>query len=189
MGLENKDTVQRAKSLMEELGLKQEDRPCVVPAREAASQAEKRGKGHNDVFCGAAIELANGKIVTGKNSGLLHSASAAILNAVKALAEIPDKIYLLPRSVINNIGALKKDTLGMKSESLDVEEILIALSISATTNPAAEEAMKELGKLNGCQMHLTHLPSEGDEGGLRKLGINMTTDANPTTPGYFLRRD
>ena len=103
------------------------------------------------------------------------------------LAKIPDKIHLLPRAVINNIGTLKKDTLGMKSESLDVEEILVALSISATSNPAAEAAMKELGKLNRTQMHLTHLPSGGDEGGLRKLGINMTTDANPTTPGYFLR--
>jgi len=187
LGVQNKETVQRAKGLMEELGLKQEDRPCVVPARRAAIQAEKKGKGHKGIFCGAAVELDNGKIVTGKNSPLLHAASAAILNAVKVLAKIPDKIDLLPRAVINNIGALKKDTLGMKSESLDLEEILIALSISATSNPAAEVGMKELGRLNGCQMHLTHLPSEGDEGGLRKLGINMTTDANPTTPGYFLR--
>lgn len=187
MGLEKKDTAQRAKSLMEELGLKEEDRPCVVPARKAALQAEKKGKGHKGVFCGAAIELNNAKIVTGKNSPLLHAASAAILNAIKTLAKIPDKIDLLPRAVINNISALKKDILGMKSESLDVEEILVALSISATANPAAEAGMKELGRLNRCQMHLTHLPSNGDEGGLRKVGINMTTDANPTTPGYFLR--
>jgi len=186
-GLEKKDTVTRARSLMEELGLKEEDRPCVVPARKAAAQAEKKGKGHKGIFCGAAIELNNGKIVTGKNSPLLHAASAAVLNAVKLMAKIPDKIDLLPRAVINNISTLKKDMLAMKSESLDVEEILIALSISATTNPAAEAATKELRNLGRCQMHLTHLPSEGDEGGLRKLGINMTTDAIPTTPGYFLR--
>lgn len=187
LGLEKKETSQRAKSLMEELGLKEEDRPCVIPARKAAIQAEKKQKGHNGVFCGAAIELNNSKIVRGKNSSLLHAASAAVLNAVKAMARIPDKIDLLPRTLINNISALKKDILGMKTESLDLEEILVALSISATANPAAEAGMKELGKLNGCQMHLTHLPSAGDEGGLRKLGINMTTDANPTTPGYFLR--
>ena len=187
LGLEKRETVQRARSLMEELGLKEEDRPCVVPARKAANQVARKGKGHKGVFCGAAIELGNGKIVTGKNSPLLHAASAAILNTVKTLARIPDKIHLLPRTVINNIGMLKKDTLGMKSESLDVEEILIALSISATANPAAEAGMKELRKLNRCQMHLTHLPSDGDEGGLRKVGINMTTDANSTTPGYFLR--
>jgi uncharacterized protein (UPF0371 family) len=187
LGLEKKETVQRAKSLMEELGLKEEDRPCVVPARKAALQAEKQEKGEKGLFCGAAVELNSGKIVTGKNSPLLHAASAAIINSVKSLARIPNKIDLLPRAVINNIAALKKETLGMRSESLDVEEILIALSISATSNPAAEAAMKELSGLNGCQMHLTHLPSEGDEGGLRKIGINMTTDANPTAPGYFLR--
>ncbi|MFH1678616.1 MAG: DUF1846 domain-containing protein, partial [Candidatus Omnitrophota bacterium] len=187
LGLEKKETVQRARKLMEDLGLREEDRTTVVSARKAAVQAEKKRKGHKGVFCGAAIELINGKIVTGENSPLLHAASAAILNAVKKLAKMPKKIHLLPRSVINNISVLKKDILGMKSESLDVEEILVALSISAINNPAAEAAMKELGKLNRCQMHLTHLPSEGDEGGLRKLGINMTTDANPTTPGYFLR--
>ena len=172
---------------MEELVLREEDRPCVVPARKAAARAEKKSKSGKGIFCGAAIELSNSKIVTGKNSALLHAASAAVLNAIKTLAKIPDRIDLLPRAVINNIRALKKYTLGMKSESLDLEEILVALSISATSNPAAEAGMKELGKLNGCQMHLTHLPSGGDEGGLRKLGVNMTTDANPTTPGYFLR--
>ncbi len=187
MGRECKETYQRSKQLMEEVGLKEEDRPSVVPARETAQQAGKKGKGHKGVFCGAAIELNNGEIVTGKNSPLLHAASAAILNAVKHLAGIPDKIDLLPRTVINNIGALKKEALGMKSESLDVEEILIALSISATNNPAAEAVIKELGHLSGSQMHLTHMPSEGDDGGLRKLGINMTTDAHPAAPGYFLR--
>lgn len=187
LGLERKDTVDRSRSFMEELGLKEDDRPCVPPARKAASGAEKKGKGHKGVYCGAAIELNTGKVVTGKNSSLLHAASAAVINAVKVLAMIPDNTDLLPRVVINNISALKKDILAMKSESLDVEEILIALSIGATTNPAAEAAMKKLGELNGCQMHLTHLPSEGDEGGVRKLGINMTTDAVPTAPGYFLR--
>jgi uncharacterized protein (UPF0371 family) len=187
LGLEKKETVQRARGLMEELGLREEDRPCVVPARKAAVESERKSKSGKGIFCGAAIELNNLKIVTGKNSALLHAASAAVLNAIKTLAKIPDRIDLLPRAVINNIRALKKYTLGMKSESLDLEEILVALSISATSNPAAEAGMKELGKLNGCQMHLTHLPSGGDEGGLRKLGVNMTTDANPTTPGYFLR--
>ena len=189
LGVQKKGTVDRAKGLMEQLGLKEQDRPCVVPARKAARQAERKGKGHKGVFCGTAIELKNGKIVTGKNSPLLHAASACILNAVKKLAKIPDKIDLLPKLVINNIGALKKDTLGMRSESLDVEEILVALSISATANPAAEAGMKGLGQLKGCEMHMTHIPSDGDEGGLRKLGINMTTDANPTAPGYFLRHE
>jgi len=187
LGVQKKETVDHAKSLMEEMGLKSEDRPVVVPAQKTAAQAKKKGKGHKGIHCGAAIELSNGKIVTGKNSPLLHAASAAILNAVKTLAKMPDKIHLLPKAIIENIKSLKKEILGMKSESLDVEEILIALSISATNNPAAEMALKKLAELTGCQMHMTHLPSDGDEGGLRKLGINMTTDANPTAPGYFLR--
>jgi uncharacterized protein (UPF0371 family) len=189
LGVQKKETVDRAKGLMEELNLKEEDRTTVIPARKAANQAKKkRGKGHKGIFCGAALELNNGRIITGKNSPLLHAASATVLNAVKTLAEIPDKIDLLPKAVINNIRVLKKNTLGMRSESLDVEEILVALSISATTNPAAKAGMKELSRLNGCEMHMTHIPSDGDEGGLRKLGINMTTDANPTAPGYFLRQ-
>ncbi len=187
LGLQNKDTIERARTLMEELGLKEDDRITVIPARKAAAQAKKKGKGHKGIFCGAAIELKNDKIITGKNSPLLHAGSAAVLNAIKKLARIPDKIDLLPKVIINNIRTLKKDTLGMKSESLDLEEILVSLSISATTNPAAEAGMKKLEELNGCQMHMTHIPSDGDEGGLRKLGINMTTDAIPTAPGYFLR--
>jgi len=187
LGLEQKDTVDRAMDLMEEMGLKEEDRPTVLPARKAAKDAEKKQKGHKGIYCGAAIELDGGKIITGKNSELLHSASAAILNAVKVLANVPDNIHLLPKVIVNNIRALKKEILGSKSESLDVEETLIALSISAANNPAAEEAMKKLGELKNTQMHLTHVPNGGDEGGIRKLGINMTTDAQSTAPGYFLR--
>jgi len=187
LGIQLKDVVERAKNLMEGLDLKEEDRPCVTPAREAAQEAEKKKKGYKGIFCGAAIELHTGKVIKGKNSPLLHAASAVVLNAVKKLAKIPDEMNLLPKSVINNISTLKKETLKMRSESLDVEEIVIALSISATTNPAAEVATKKLGTLKDCQMHLTHLPSKGDEGGLRKLGINVTTDGNPTAPGYFLR--
>ena len=183
MGLQNRDTVERAKGLMEELNLKEEDRPTVVPARQAAQKAKNKGKG----FCGASIELSNGKIITGKNSLLLHAASAVILNAIKIMTRIPDKIELLPKIIIDNIRRLKKHTLKMKSESLDVEEILIALSISAITNPSAKMAMKKLEELNNCQMHITHVPSKGDEDGLRKLGINITTDAISTSPGYFLR--
>jgi len=187
IGSQSKETVERSKGIVDALGLTEDDRRPVVYARKALRHAKKKNKGYNGVFCGAAIELPSGKVITGKNSPLLHAASAAILNAIKKLARIPDEIDLLPKVVINNIGMLKKSTLGMRSESLDVEEILVTLSISATNNPAAEAGMKKLGELKGCEMHLTHIPSEGDEGGLRKLGINVTTDAIPTAPGYFLR--
>ncbi|EFK96970.1 conserved hypothetical protein, partial [sediment metagenome] len=161
-------------------------RPTVLPAREAAREAERKHRGRQSVFCGAAIALENGRVITGRNSALLYATSAAILNAVKTLAKIPDKIPLLPASVIKNLVSLKKDILEMKSESLDLEETLIALSISAAVNPAAEETLARLKNLRGCDLHMTHIPSPGDEEGLRKLGINATTDAIPTSR-YFLR--
>ncbi len=187
LGVEKKQTVERARELMKEVGVKEEDRACVLPARKAAREASKTpGKGNNGIFCGAAVELPNGKIITGKNSPLMHAISAAIINAIKHLADIPDKIHLLPRSVINNIAALKKDILDSKTESLDLEETLVALSISAAANPAAEVAIKTLKELKACEMHMTHIPTRGDEAGLRKLKINFTCDAQPTS-NYFLR--
>ena len=187
LGVEKKETVERARVLMKEVGVKEEDRSCVLPARKAAQEAAKSlGKGNNGVFCGAALELPDGKIITGKNSPLMHAASSAIINAIKHLADIPDKIHLLPRSVIDNIAALKKDILDSKTESLDLEETLVALSISAAANPAAEAALKTLKELRDCEMHMTHIPTPGDEAGLRKLKINFTCDAQPTSD-YFLR--
>ncbi len=187
LGLEKKETVERARDLMKEVGVKEEDRACVLPARKAAQQAtETSGKGNNGVFCGAAVELTSGKIISGKNSPLMHAASATIINAIKHLADIPDKIHLLPRSVIHSIAALKKEILDSRTESLDLEETLVALSISAAANPAAETALKSLKELVNCEMHLTHIPTRGDEAGLRKLKINFTCDAQPTSD-YFLR--
>ncbi|MBU3933971.1 MAG: DUF1846 family protein, partial [Candidatus Omnitrophica bacterium] len=148
--------------------------------------AKSPGKGNNGIFCGAAVELPGGKIISGKNSPLMQAASSAIINAAKHLADIPDRIHLLPRSVINNIAALKKEILDSKTESLDLEETLVALSISAAANPTAEAAVKMLKQLKDCEMHITHIPSPGDEAGLRKLRINFTCDAQPTS-NYFLR--
>jgi uncharacterized protein (UPF0371 family) len=187
IGIERKETIDRAKAIMQRVGIKQEERVVVGPARQAALEAEQQKKGNRDVYCGAAIELDSGQMVTGKNSPLMHSGSAAVLNATKTLAQIPDNIDLLPRSVIDNLTLLKRDILGMSAESLDVSEILVALSISATTNPSAQVCLDALRKLRGCEMHMTHIPSQGDHVGLRRLGINLTTDAEFTPGGYFLR--
>lgn len=186
LGIEKKETVQRATLLMEELDLKEEDRCVVVPAREAAEEAQKRGKTIEGISCGAAIQLRNGSIITGKSSSLMHATSALVLNAIKELAEIPDKIHLLSPKIIEHIGNLKKDILGLKSECLDLEEILIALSMSAATNPTAELAMKKLKELEGCEMHITHIPTPGDEAGLRRLRVNLTTDANFPSRDLFI---
>jgi len=177
LGVEDPNAVEIMEKLMQQLDLKIDDRKVVKAARKAAEEAEKKGKGHKGIFCGAAVELPNGEIVTGKNSTLLHAESAAILNAVKKLANIPDNISLLPLNILENIGTLKKEVLDRKSESLNLEEALVALSISAASNPMAEVGVKMLKKLKDCEMHVTHLPSGGDEAGLIKLRMNVTTDA------------
>jgi len=157
----------------------------VHPAWEASRKAQKEGKGNEGIFCGAALELSGGEIITGKNSPLIHASSSLVLNAIKTLAGIPDRIHLLSPQVVESIGNFKKDVFGAKSISLDLEETLIALSISAPTNPTIGVAMEQLKKLRGCEMHLTHIPTPGDEGGLRKLGINLTTEPNFATRNLF----
>ena len=186
MGLAEKEVVQRVELIMEELNLKPEDRLVVVPARNAIEDAQQSKKGHEGVFCGAAIELKDGSIYTGKNSSLMHAVSSLILNAVKELAEIPDKIHVLAPNVIESIGNLKKNILNTKAVSMDLEETLIALSISATTNPTAQFAMEKLRELKGCEVHMTHIPTPGDEAGLRKLGVNTTSDPNFSTKTLFV---
>jgi uncharacterized protein (UPF0371 family) len=186
LGIAKKETISKAVLLMEELDLKPTDRKVVEPAR--ASAGEKRsGSVSPGINCGAAIELKNGKIITGKNSVLMSSASSLILNAIKQLAGIPDRIHLLSPNVIENIRALKKDILGLKHQMLDLEEALICLSISSATNPTAEEAMDKLSQLKGCEVHLTHMPAPGDEAGLRTLRINVTTDTNFPSEDLFIR--
>ena len=187
IGVERKETVDRAEALMRQVGASPEDRGPVVPAREAAKAAQQAGKGHDGLYCGAAIQLDTGEIVTGKNSALFHSSSAAILNAVKHLSGIPDRIDLLPKGLIHDLTRLKKDVLGMSTESLDVDEVLVALAVSGSSNPAAEAGLSALPRLKGCDMHMTHIPPQGDMVGLRRLGVSVTTDAEMTPGGYFLR--
>jgi len=152
------------------------DRIVVQPAHEAAREAQTSGKGNNGIYCGAAIQLHDGRIINGKNSPLMHAAASLVLNAVKTLANIPDNIHLLPPIVTTSLNHFKKDVLKGKMVSLDLEETLIALSISATMNPTAEIAIEKLKELKGCDVHLTHIPTPGDAAGLRKLGVNATSD-------------
>lgn len=185
MGLVDKETVQRVELLMEELVVKPEHRRVVKPARKSAREARETNKGNERIFCGAALELKNGTIVTGKNSPLMHAASSLILNTVKKLAGIPEKIHLLSPNILESIGNLKKDVLGSKTVSLDLEEALIALAINSSTNPAAQLAMEKLRELHGCEVHMTHIPTPGDEAGLKRLGVNLTSEPNFSTKSLF----
>jgi uncharacterized protein (UPF0371 family) len=193
MGLVDRETVQRLELLMDELHLKPEDRNVVRPARLSAIEGREKGKGNEGIFCGAAIELRDGRIITGNNSALLHAASALlhaasalVLNAAKRLANIPDTMPLLPPVITESIGSFKRNILESKRVSLDLEETLIALSISAASNPAAQLAIEKLRELRGCEVHMTHIPTPGDEAGLRKLGVNLTSDADFSTKNLFL---
>ncbi len=176
MGLTEKATLDRSKEIMDRIGAKESDRKVVAAARKAAEDAEMAQKGYGGIYSGAAIQLHNGEIITGKSSPLFHSSSSMILNATKHLAGLPDSMLLLPESVIDSVTHLKKDILNGKQVSLDVEETLIALAISATNNPAAQMALEKLTELNGCEMHSTHIPTPGDEAGTRKLKVNLTCD-------------
>ena len=186
MGFVDKETVQRIELLMEELGLGPKDRCVVEPALAAQEEAQKKNKGNEGIFCGAAIELKDGSIVTGKNSELMHAASSLIINCIKKLAEIPDKIHLLSPNIIKSIGKMKNDIFSKKIISLDLEETLIALSISATANPSAQLAVEKLKELKGCEVHATHIPTPGDEAGLRSLGVNLTSDAIFSSKSLFV---
>ena len=185
MGLTDKETVQRVELLMEDLDLGPEDRGVVAPARKAALEAQEKDKGSEGIYCGAAIGLT-GTVVTGSNSPNLHAASSLILHAIKHLAGIPGKIKLLPPNIIDSVRNLKTEVLNEKTLSLDLEEALIALSISATSNPAAQLAMGKLTDLRGCEVHMTHIPTPGDEAGLRRLGVNLTSDPNFSTKDLFI---
>ena len=102
-------------------------------------------------------------------SHLMHSSSSLILNASKHLAGLPDDMLLLPANIIEQVTFLKKEILTGKMVSLDLEETLIMLGISAISNPAAQLVIEKLSQLRNCEVHLSHIPTPGDEAGLRKL--------------------
>ncbi len=186
MGLVDRETVERVELIMNELGVQAEDRPVVCPAREAARQAEAAGKGHEGVYCGTALQLADGTIITGKNSPVMHAATSAVLNAIKHMAEIPDRMHLISPNIIEAVGAMKKDIKAGKNVSLDLEEALIAVGASTPFNSAAKMAVEQLRNLRGCEMHSTHIPTPGDEAGLRNLGINLTSDPVFSTESLYV---
>jgi len=186
LGIEKKETVDRVSVLMEEMGVKVTDRPVVASARKSAEDAEKNGKGFGGIYCGAAIQLKDGRIITGKNSPLMNAASSLMLNAIKTIANIPDEILLLSPHIIGQISKLKEEILHAEKESLDLEETLIALSISATTNHTAQIAMEKLTELRGSEVHITHIPTPGDEVGLKMVGVNLTTDGKFSSRNLFV---
>ena len=124
----------------------------------------------------AAMELPDGTIVTGRTSDMLGAVSALLINALKKLAGMPDELHLIAPVVLDPIQHLKTDHLGNRNPRLHSDETLIALSICAATNPMAEMALQQLGKLRGCDVHSTVMLSSVDENTFKRLGVNLTCE-------------
>ena len=161
------DVVRKLEMLMKKAGVKPEERLVVAPALERAAQTGGPA---------AAMELPDGRIVTGRTSDLLGASSALLLNALKTLAGIPDELHLIAPAVLDPIQHLKVDHLGNRNPRLHTDETLIALSISAATNPTAELAMEQLNKLRGCEVHSSVLLSGVDINMFKRLGVNLTCE-------------
>ncbi len=166
-GTADPNEVRKIELIMNSLGLTPEDRPVVAAALE---RAEKTGGP------AVALELNDGRIVTGKTSSLLGASSACLLNAVKALAGIDKKLPLIAPGVIEPIQHLKVEHLGNHNPRLHTDELLIALSICSVTNPMAGCAIEQLDKLKGCEAHSSVILSHVDEDLFRKLGINISSE-------------
>lgn len=171
-GLLDEDAVTGIKLIMEEVNLKPEDRKVVIPAHEYGDKLTLENNG--EIVPVIAIELPNGKILTGKKSDLMASSAAMLLNAIKELAGIGDDIPLLSPVILNTIQELKEKELHSQITALSVNEVLIALSISAVTNPTAQVAFDKLNELKDTEAHSTVMLNKDDEQTLKKLGIEVT---------------
>ena len=166
-GKASEDVVRKLELLIKKAGVDVRSRRVVAPALE---KAEKTG------LPAAAMELTDGRIITGKTSNLLGASSALLLNALKALGGIQDDLHLISPVAIDPIQHLKVAHLGNRNPRLHTDETLIALSISAATNPTAELAMEQLSKLRGCEVHSSVILSPVDEKVFKRLGINLTCE-------------
>lgn len=169
----DEDTFERTKLILDGLELKDTDRACVIPARDYALNHKKD---NNNPLGVVAIELDDGTMITGRSSNLMSCSSAVVLNVIKHLAGVEDHIHILSPAIIEPIIKLKKDTLDDKTGALNVEEILMVLSISAVTNPVASLALSKLPLLKDCQAHSTVILNNLEEQTFRKLGIEVTCD-------------
>lgn len=166
-GLAKKSEVYKLELLMNSLGISPKNRPVVEAALNRAGETGGPA---------VSIELSDGRIVTGKTTPLLGASAALLLNALKELGGIKHDMHLISPIVIKPIQILKTEHLGNHNPRLHTDEILIALSICATTNPTAAQAIEQLAKLRGCEAHSTVILSHVDENLFQKLGINITSE-------------
>ena len=166
-GKSAEETIRKLELLMKKAGVTPEERKVVSPALELAERTGKPA---------AAMELPDGTVVVGKTSDLLGASSALLLNAMKVLANLPDELHMIAPAVIEPIQRLKTGHLGNRNPRLHTDETLIALSISAATNPTAQLALAQLSKLRGCDVHSSVILSSVDEKTFKRLGVNLTCE-------------
>ena len=174
----------RSKLLMDDLNLKVEDRNVVKPARDYAEYKRNLHERYENVVV-MTIEMPDGTFVTGRSSRRMVAAAAAVLNAIKELCGLADEIDLISPAVLETIQHLKTNILCNEKSSLNCEEILSALTISATTNPTAKVSVEKLLLLKGCRAHCTAILSDRDEQTLRDLGMDVTCDPEYLTTNLY----
>ena len=166
-GRASEEVVEKIQLIMSQADITKSARPCIQAARDRAEETGGPA---------VAIELGDGRIVTGRTTDLLGASSAALLNALKTLADINDSIPLISPSIIEPIQKLKVSTLGNRNPRLHTDEVLIALSISATTNPLSHLAMQQLEKLKHCDVHSSVILSDVDSDTFRRLHMYLTCE-------------
>lgn len=163
----SKDEVYKIELILKQAKITTDKRPVVKAANE---RAEAMGSP-----C-AALQLEDGRVITGKTTNLLGSSAALLLNAVKALGDIPHDVHLIAPSAIEPIQKLKTYYLGSKNPRLHTDEVLIALSTCAATDPNAQIALEQLPKLKGCEAHTSVILSDVDMKTFKKLGVHLTCE-------------
>jgi len=166
-GRAEQSAVNKIELLMSKASISLDERPVIAAALKVESDTGRPA---------AAIQLPDGQIVTGKTSSLLGATAGMMLNALKALGGVNKELDLLSKAVIEPLQDLKVNYLGSANPRLHTDEILLALSICAVTNPLAKLALEQLKKLRDCEAHASVILSSVDERTLRKLGINLTCE-------------
>lgn len=175
-GSANEVEIDKIELLMRKLSISAEDRRCVSAALD---KAEITGTPS------VAIELDDGRVVTGKTSSLLGASSAALLNALKLLADIDDGTDVISPEVIEPIQKLKVENLGNHNPRLHTDEVLVALSVSAANNPFAKRAFDAIPRLRYAEVHSTVILSQVDSATFRKLGMNLSCEPKYQTKKLF----
>ena len=174
-GTIEKATLERCKLLMEEVGASRYDRPVVAAAEEYADIKRAQNPQRYENVVVSAMQLPDGTIVTGRSSRRMVATAAMVLNAIKKLAGIQDDMLIISPTIFESMSSTKAGILHDKT-SLNLEEIIMALTLTKLTNPFAELALKEIPSLNGCVAHCTAILSDKDERAVKALGIDITSN-------------